>query len=178
MNYFIMLQDDRIPDWAEPVGISEMIAKEMLTDERFHELESKAFQVPIQSKSNLVFSDFIERPLPLLSDKLKQLVIKYVPNMPVTSVVLVDRKQMRLEPYWLMMPPRIDCLSEKSEFHLDGTLKKLVIDERKAAPYHLFKVLGIREDFILINLMLAESILRRDFDGICLKKVETEQEGR
>jgi hypothetical protein len=131
-------------------------------------------QFQIREQDTTEYVDFIEKPVPLLSDRGKQIIEKYVPKLYVKSVVLKDMKQLRQELYWLIVPPRIDCLSEQSEFYKDGTLKRLVIDESKAAPYKIFKVEGIMEEYILIRLDVAESLLRRDFTGIRLKKVEKE----
>ena len=110
----------------------------------------------------------------LISDAVKQLVEKYVPNMPFKAVVLTDMPKLMQTLYWLVIPPRVRCLSAQTEFHLDGTLKKLVIDEQLAAPYSFFQIEGIKEQFIVVNIELAESILRRDFRGIRLQKIQTE----
>jgi hypothetical protein len=174
MNYFIILQDERVQDAVEPMGISRVITKEMLTKKKARDMDKLNLQFQIREQDTTEYVDFIEKPVPLLSDRCKQIIEKYVPKLYVKSVVLKDMKRLRQELYWLIVPPRIDCLSEQSEFHKDGTLKRLVIDESKAAPYKIFKIEGIMEEYILISLDVAESLLRRDFTGIRLKKVEKE----
>lgn len=71
-----------------------------------------------------------------------------------------------------MIPQAVECLSPKAEFNKDDTLERLVIDETKIGFTKIFKVDGILENFIMISLDLAESILRRDFTGIKLERVE------
>jgi len=174
MNYFILSQDERIINAVKPVGIAQVIKKELLTIERMEELEELERQFPVLEKGEMVYTDFIEKPIMLISDAVKQLVEKYVPNMPFKAVVLTDMPKLMQALYWLVIPPKVRCLSAQTEFHLDGTLKKLVIDEQLAAPYSFFQIEGIKEQFIVVNIELAESILRRDFRGIRLQKIQTE----
>lgn len=174
LNYFIVSQDHRISNCVEPIGIAQVIKKEMLTEEGMKELENYDLQFQVLEKSTNNFLDFIEKPIPLLSDTLKRIMNKYEPQMPFVPVVLVELAKLEQQLYWLIIPPTIDCLSEKTEFFPDGTVKQLVIKEDLAEPYTIFKVKGIKEDYLIINIALAESILRREFKGIQLKKVKTE----
>ncbi|ACA41077.1 serine protease [Lysinibacillus sphaericus] len=174
MNYFILSQDERISNAVEPVGIAQVIKKELLTIERMEELEELERQFPVLEKGEMVYTDLIEKPIMLLSDAVKQLVEKYEPQMPFKAVVLMDIPKVMQTLYWLVIPPKVPCLSAQTEFHLDGTLKKLVIDEHLAAPYPIFQIEGIKEHYIVVNIELAESILRRDFRGIRLRKIQTE----
>lgn len=174
MNYYILSQDDRISNVVEPIGISKVIKGEYLTEERMDELEELDRQFPILDKSTNDYIDFIEKPIALLSDPIKKLVEKYEPQLPFKSVVLMDMPKLSQVLYWLIIPPKLACLSAQTEFHRDGTLKKLVIDEALAAPYTIFKIEGIREDYLIINIELAESLLRRAFRGVRLVKVQTE----
>ncbi|MCR8979565.1 serine protease [Brevibacillus laterosporus] len=174
MSYFILSQDNRILDAVEPAGLTSLLTKEMLTEETVHLLDELVLQVPIQQREHVTYVDFIQRPFPLLSDRLKQLVVKYVPKMLCKAVVLADREQMRQDLYWVFVPPRIDCLSDKTEFYQDNTMKRLILDQNKIGRRSFFRINGIREEHLVVNLGLAESILRRDFTGIQLQKVELE----
>ncbi|MEC1180054.1 serine protease [Metasolibacillus meyeri] len=174
MNYFIVKQDQRILQAVEPIGLTKVLKKELLTVERMDELERVNRQFSIAANKAPDYIDFIERPVALFSDMLKQLIEKYDTRLPWKSVVLADIPNVQQTLYWLAILPKVVCLSPQTEFHLDGTLKKLVIDEEKAKPYSIFQIEGIYEPFILINIELAESILRRRFRGIQLQKVSTE----
>ncbi|EON71657.1 hypothetical protein [Lysinibacillus sphaericus] len=174
MNYFILSQDDRISNAVEPIGLAQVIKKELLTVERMEELEDIDRQFPVLNKHDNDYIDFIAKPIALLADPVKQLVEKYEPRLPIKPVILMEQAKLKQVLYWLIIPPQVACLSAQTEFHLDGTLKKLVIDEALAAPYTIFKIAGIKEDYLIVNIELAESILRRAFRGIRLLKVQTE----
>lgn len=175
MDYYIISQDERITDFAEPTGLLKLIDKDELRRNGSINLTEDPVQVYIKEKSENEYIDFIERPVPLISDKLKQLFDNYQKDMAYRPVVLADVKHMKQDLYWLIVPKRIDCLSEKSEFNIDETLKRLVIDEGKVGKNRIFSIYGIIESLILINLDVVESILRRDFCGIRFKKIERDQ---
>ena len=53
-------------------------------------------------------------------------------------------------------------------------IKRIVIDEKKVLESRVFLIDDIKENFIIVNLDVAESILRRGLIGIKFKKIETE----
>ncbi|MCM3340837.1 MULTISPECIES: hypothetical protein [unclassified Paenibacillus] len=172
MSYFILSQDERILDAVEPAGIAEAIPKDMLIEARADELTAMNLQFPVRESRHIEYVDFIERPVPLLSDKLKQLIEKFLPRQQYYPVGLVDFARMRQDVYWLTLPLRINCLSDKSEYHRNGMLKRPVLDRDKAGNRPLFQIDHIYETILIVNLSLAESILRRDFYGLKLKKLD------
>ncbi|ERI09430.1 hypothetical protein [Aneurinibacillus aneurinilyticus] len=174
MRYFILSQDGRISDAVEPMGVTQIITKERMKEEYRHELEELTLQFPIRETNKCEYIDFIERPVPLASDKLKSILTTYDPHLYVKWVIVADRKRTRQEKYWLFIPPCVECLSDRSEFHKNGTSKRLVIDERKVGSQPVFTIAGIRESYILVNLAVAESVLRRGMLGIRFTRVETE----
>lgn len=169
MDYFILSRDERVPYSVKLPGLSEV--KEQLKKGNTQKVDDSPVSISITKSSLDEYTDFIETPVPLASDRLKQILEKYDPDIFLKPVVLADMKHMAQDLYWLMVPFSMDCLSLKSEFNKDGTIKKLVIDEEKAGPLKIFKIDGIREDFIIVTLDVAESILRRDFTGIRLKRM-------
>ncbi|MCM3142689.1 DUF1629 domain-containing protein [Brevibacillus sp. MER 51] len=176
MNYFILSQDERIASAVEPTGVFDVIRQEWLTPDYQDELDEAVIQFDIKQKKENDYLDFLDRPIPLYSNRLKTIIHKFAPKLFVKSVVLVDRERIKQDLYWLMILPRVNCLSEQSEFHRDGSLKRLVLDPEKIGRHTIFQIEGIREPYIIIDLRLAEALLRRDFFGIRLKKAE--QAGR
>ena len=91
------------------------------------ELDELERQFPVLDKSENVYIDFIEKPIALLADPVKQLVEKYEPRLPFKAVVLVDIPKLKQTLYWLAIPPKVACLSAQTEFNLDGTLKSSLL---------------------------------------------------
>lgn len=174
MNYYIISQDKRIDNFVNPMGISKIITKEMLEEENLYKINEAPVSINIEENEKSEYMDFIESPYPIVSDKLKVLLKKYDENIFFKPVVFNNIKKMKQTLYWIIVPETLDCLSTKSEFNKDDTIKRLVIDDKKAFPYKIFKVNGLRENFIIITLDVVESILRRDFQGIKFEKLERE----
>ncbi len=172
MDFFIISQDSTIPDQVEPSGILKVISRDKIKEENIHKMDELAVQFEIKEKSSAVYPDFIENPVPLVSDKLKEILGKYEEKIFFKPVLLADIKRSRQDVYWLMVPDGIDCLSPESEFNKNGTIKRMVIDEKKIRYRKVFKVKGILESLIVVRLDAAESILRRELTGIRLKRVE------
>ncbi|TYQ16970.1 UNVERIFIED_CONTAM: hypothetical protein Cloal_3560 [Acetivibrio alkalicellulosi] len=163
MEYYLIYQDNRIENFAEPMGVSKII-----------NMDDLPVQFYIKDKSENEYIDFIEKPVTLISEKLKQIFEIYQKGIFYKPVVLADKKRMRQDLYWLMLPQKRECLSLQTEFNKNDTIKRIVIDEKKAGNYSIFSIDGIIENFIVVNLDVAESVLRSDFFGIKFKKVEVE----
>ncbi|MCX7746064.1 MAG: serine protease [Clostridia bacterium] len=176
MDYYILSQDARILDFPEPLGISNSLGRNSVKNADALEIGTPVV-AKIKERAEIEYIDFIERPVPLVSDHLKEVIEMYQGDTLFKPVVLTDAKRMRQDLYWLTVPTRRECLSSESVFHKDRTLKKLVINKAKIAFFHVFMVEGVLEDLIIIDQDVAESILRRDFFGIALRKVETRWEG-
>jgi hypothetical protein len=172
MDFFIISQDNSIPDPVQPAGILQVIDRNKIKPENIHKMDEIAVQFEVKENSKAIYVDFIENPVPLVSDKLKDILEKYEERIFFKPILLADIKKSRQDVYWLLVPDSIECLSDKSEFNKNDTIKRIVLDEKKVKYRKVFKVKGILENLIIVRLDVAESILRRGFTGITLKKVE------
>lgn len=171
MDFFVISQDERISVAVKPINVSKVISQEMLDINKAKKMGRLFLQLQIKDKEYNEYIDFIESPM-LASDKLKTLFEKYDTGVYYIPVMLADMKRQRQDVYWLLVPHEKDCLSQKAEFNKDGSIKKLIINEKKAAGFKIFKIKGVLENYLIIRLDVAESILRRDFTGITLKKLD------
>ena len=172
MDYYIMCQDDTISDFAEPVGISAVIYKDAVKKGQIQFFDKLPEQFYIKQKSSIQYIDYLDKPVHLVSDAFKQLLeFSFRKTIFFKPIVLADKKMMRQDLYWMIVPEIIDCLSKESEFNKDGTLKKLVIDINKTGCSTFFKIEGIMEDYIILREDVAEKILKEGLVGIKFLKV-------
>lgn len=174
MEFYLFSQDKTIPNAVEPVGILKTLDRDMVNSENLHMMDGLAVQFEIKESSNVEYVDFIESPVPLVSGRLKDILAKYDKKVFFKPIFLADIKRSRQDVYWFMIPENVECLSPKSEFNKNGTLKRIVIDEERVKYCKVFKIKGIMENLIVIRLDVAESILRRGFFGINLTRLEKE----
>ena len=171
MEYLIMSQDNRWGDVIEPIGVPRTNKGELIKESPVYQDEIPPVQYYIKEKKQNNIIDLLERPIPLISDKLKTILMTLEKSIVFSPVVLADLKLGTQFLYWHMEPQSIECLSPETEFNKNGTIKKLVIDAKKASGYRVFRVKNTIENFTIINLIVAESILRRGFTGIKMIKI-------
>lgn len=178
MEYFVLSQDetfkngvvidqDRLP---EELKTSRSLGRKInlyLQNAPFNE---KSFNLMVKSNVNNYYSDLIEIPLFLISDQLKKILCSYESGLQCNCAILSDRIHKIQKVYWLCTLEKVDCLGKNTEFYSDHSLKKLVLDETKIGNKKIFQVSGIREQRIIVNLDVMESILRRPFTGIHMEK--------
>ncbi|WP_110930196.1 hypothetical protein [Paenibacillus bouchesdurhonensis] len=172
MRYYRLRMDERIKPRIEPVPLSSLPMKSGL--QRMESLEEEApLFLAVQIHSQSVFPDFLEYPVPLVSGGIRALLEKYTPGLEWRAAILTDLKQAKQEVYWVLRPPVEKCLSDRTEWYPDHTLKRLVLQYMKDMP-PIFQIADVMEPYLFINLALAESLLRRPFIGIRLERVEIE----
>ncbi len=118
--------------------------------------------------------DFIQRPVIMFSDRLKEILTAYEPELVFKSVVLIHKESGLQYRYVHVLMDCVDGLSEKSQWYPGGMEKHLVLKGEKAAGHHLFLLKGVQRKDPLISLPMAESLLRRKVTGICLEEAEVE----
>ena len=155
MDYFLMCQDEKLSEAIQPMGVTKVIPQEFFGKREQIEADEVPLQVYLKDSFCPVYVDFIERPIPLISDKLKQVIERYQREVFFKPVVLGDQRRMTQEVYWWMSPPSLSCLSQQSEFHPNQTIRKLVLDADKITGYHIFRINGVMEKLIVVDLALA-----------------------
>lgn len=173
MEYYIVLQEQTSFDYIEPVGLLDVFPKNILKNVS-SDFESKPTVFYIKEKPDFRNTDFIQNPIPLVSDKFKKIIEEYQSETLFKPVILADKKRMKQYLYSIAAPRKVDCLSSNTEFNKTGSVKKLVIKTDYFFAKNVFMLNGIIEDFLIISQEVAEKILRENFDGIILEKIEKE----
>lgn len=173
MEYFILSQDEPVTEAIKPLGISRLIKNYGLTTESWEGQNDLPEQFYLDEDGGDEYVDFITEPVPLVSSQLKELFQKFDAQIFFKPVVLADPKAMRQELYWLINPLSCDCIVAQSEFNKNGSIKRLVIDQCKTEGKWIFKVAGIMEHWIIVNLGVAEAILRRELSGVRFIRVDS-----
>lgn len=108
--------------------------------------------------------DFTLNPVPLISDRMKELLEQYMPSMDFTPCLIEGSEKPDL---WA--PQLKDLEVSRAEFWPDGTVK--------AVPCFgllpIIRVPNYKKVSYVVNLALAESILRRSYMNLELEKIET-----
>ena len=113
-------------------------------------------------------------PAFLISDELKRLFRLYIPDLEAKMVQLFagEKDSHKSCPYWLPFFPPVNCLHKSTERYPDGSVKQIVLDNAALPREPIFRIGGMREYRIVVELSVAESILRRSPYGVDLTPVE------
>ncbi|PTU45971.1 hypothetical protein DBL67_14630 [Paenibacillus polymyxa] len=165
--------DERVKHRVEPAALSPLQVEDILTEAEGQQQQDEPLFLAVHTDPRTVYPDFLEFPLPLVSDRMKVLLEKYMPELKWKAAILTDFQQARQEVYWVLRPPMVDCLSTQTEWYLNGTLKRLLLRQGEIEP-PVFRIEGLIEPYIYIHLAVAESLLRRSFTDIRVQRVEIE----
>lgn len=176
MEFYIVEQDQRISNYSEPIGMMKVFSRDLLNniDDGF---EGKPVMFYIKEKPDTRYIDFIQNPFPLVSDKFKKIIEEYQITTLFKPVILADKKAMSQHLYWIPAPRRFQCLSHMTEFNKDNSVKKLVINVENSFRENVFMIDGIVGNFLIVSREVAERLLREEFEGIALVRIEKEMNG-
>jgi copper chaperone CopZ len=174
VEYYIMTSKENIANKVElRIKSDKFYERKMAIGKEEAEEINEISNIYVVSKEDSFYPDIFEIPVVLVSNRLKKLINIYDDREIFKCTVITDIKRKRQEVYWLTLIDKIECVASESEFKKDKTIKKLVLDKEKIGNKKIFRIGGIVEKIIVINEDIAESILRRHFEGIGINKVES-----
>jgi len=172
MDYFLLKQDEEYINTPKLLDVFNSIDIRNINLLNAHKIEDiLIFNVDCDDKTE--FLDILDRNLFLISEGMKKIIEKYDLEIIFKIMPLIDLVHERQENYYMPIFEEIDCLSEKSELNLNKTVvKKIILDKEKIKGKKIFKIKESVKNLIVIRLDVAESLLRREFKGICLERLE------
>ena len=173
MNYFELLPSPKVENPIVLTGLD----KEMYC----HDMSSKQFTA-LERLTVAYFSgsereepcDILLEPTFMVSDELKRLLSMYDKEIAFKGIqALPTVEECGLYPlYWVPYFSEIACIHKDSIVYDNGMLSSLILDGSKIGKRDIFRLSGSLEYKIIVSMPVAESILRRRFYGVGLKKLE------
>lgn len=118
------------------------------------------------------YADYIQSPIPLIAEGFYKILSKYAPNAFFHRVVLVEKESGVQKHYYCMIPPELVCAEKtKSTYDTTGQVKDFVLDSSKVGMHRIFMA-GDYQRKVIVRLDVAESILRREPNGIWFEPVK------
>lgn len=172
--YFIMEGDTRIQNRIKFEDIESSIAYEFEPEE-IEQIQDISVLFMKGNKES-IYPDILETPVFMISDRLKNVMEPYDSNVVYRRVVLNQIDPVIQKMYWLLLTEKIDCLDKKSQYYPNGWNKEIILNRKKIGKRRIFKAKGILTPKILVHVDVAESIMRRNFEGVLFHPVELCQE--
>lgn len=170
MDYFLLKQDHRYTNTPQIINFFQTINSRDLNPLRADNIEdNNSFFV--KSSENNQFIDIIDTPVFLVCEDMKKIMAKYNRNIIFKRAALIDRENKNQKIYNIPIWEEVNALHEDSEIKFN-VVKKIVLDKGKVKNRKIFKIKESDKTLIVIRLDVAESLLRREFEGISLERLE------
>lgn len=172
MDYFLLKQDERYTNTPRLIDLFNKIDVRNINLLNAHKIEDIiVFKVNTSDTSE--FLDILDNQLFLISKPMKEIISKYDNDILFKTLAFIDKRHNRQENYYMPIIEEIDALSDAAELNLNKTVvKKLILNKEKIQGKKIFKIKESSKPMIIVRLDVAESILRRNFKGIKLERVE------
>lgn len=171
-SYFKLTMSNRV---RRPLSIIALPQKyqRVIQLEAFEQLD-QAIVAYFSADAREEVPAILNEPSFLINDELKRLFNLYMPEMKAKMIQLFagekDNQESHL--YWLPYFEPMKCLHKSTERYPDGSIKNIILDQDFIPETPLFRVGGILEHRIIVEISVAESILRRSPYGIDITPVE------
>jgi len=175
MEYFTIAQKLNIPNTAEL-----LIKADSPVEPRAEFLKDQSKKIKKVTTINVIANDIsffpavFDKPVFLMSTDLRKVVKMHDDSTIWKNVTLANKGNQKYHTYWMPLLDKIPCLSDKTEFYPDKSLKRMVLDPKKIGNSKIFRIGSIRQKIVVVNLDIAESILRRFINGVRLERVQCE----
>lgn len=166
-KYFKIKEDITIENRPKILGFKSSFTKAEYIDKDNNMLYVKSTGTYID------YTDYLDKTLLLTSDMFKEVVKIYHKDYIYKTVALREEDEPNIRVYWnIEMPDENKCLSNLTTFNHDGTLNKIVIDEKKADGLCMLRLKNKLWNIYVVRLDMAESLLRRGLLGFTLEELE------
>ncbi|GLB28688.1 hypothetical protein LAD12857_06110 [Lacrimispora amygdalina] len=165
MEYFLMLSDERI-------GNRLKIQPETVDFET-----TEACSVYADFKEDTVFVDFLPirqlfRHAFYVSDDFKELLDLYTDNLSAFPVFITDTNQKGQKVYWRVAIELVDCVVTEPNMNYAS----LTLHKSGPGCKHIFRIAFEKQEYLIVSLNLAETILRKEPAGIRFLPVKLQEE--
>jgi hypothetical protein len=170
MKLFILnasedMHQPRMLNWFQKVGPGYM------TLERFHKLP-RVTSVDVELWSESIFPDVVSYPRFMVANKFSEILQIYEPGLTFKYIAMFDKQNRRSQMYAMPAVEEVMCLSDESKLSLTkNEIIRAVIQREKAKEHALFSIADVSKQYIVADLHLIESLLRRKMTGISLQEV-------
>ncbi|MTK06690.1 MAG: hypothetical protein F8N38_06370 [Hungatella sp.] len=172
MKYFILEPDEDFCDGPLMENWKETFPPSLVCKEHFHKVPERNI-ISISATKDTIFPAMLMSPHILISEMVKSVIDMYGDEIMAKDVVMVDSARGKIERYFLTVLPELSGEIETLE-----QKRSAVIWGNTGVPlkYRNIFIIKLKEQRkIVVNLDFAESILRRNAQGICLEEIKLKE---
>lgn len=123
----------------------------------------------------IYFSPIIEDRILLISDAVKRIWEDYQTGWNYYPCALGIVEQRKVQVYWIVETDTADVFSDSTEYYKDGTLKNMILSEKKIEKQKLFSVCVQKKRYLIIEKDILERMLQEHICGFRFEKIMVER---
>ena len=173
MRFFTMEQDKMLQDMAK-LRDFDICGPRHIFFRKDAAVIKPSTTLYFAADSGEALPDFIQSPIPLVSDMVKKVLDVYEDDMIFRYVKLVDKSRGKIFLYHTLLLEEQEMLYDSTEYYPNGIVKSLVLDRKKIGEHKVFLADTKKFRNPFVSLEIVESILRRNPVGIIFREVEVE----
>lgn len=153
-----------------PIIKSIPLDRRLICKEEFYQIPKRQI-VSMTTNEETLFSDLISQPFLMISEMIMSVIQMYGDIVLKRDIVFVDSKSEVIKRYFIVLFEKVKCNNIETKTDR-GRIIYIIRQGQPLKERNIFEVEIDKKREIIINLDLAESILRRDAFGIDLEAVE------
>ena len=168
MEFFLIGQDRRYKNPPVLYDFVQRFYPNLFCPEECRRIPDKNV-VYAQSERPLDFLDVISGPVCLVSETVKRVLQAYDDTIVFKMFFIFNTLADEGAPYYAPVLPKLDCIRQEGR----GREASLAIDCKKTGRSYVCRDGGDAfRNRLIVNLDVAESLLRRDLKGIAYQRLE------
>lgn len=171
MRYFKMYQDTSLP-YCIPLRDFSITQNTYYFTKEDQERLNDTTVLYLEGDGDEVRPDFIQHPVYMISEKIQRILDAYEDELIFKDVILTHKEARKQYAYYQILMDELDVQGEHTEYHPNGTMKKMVLDQEKIAHHHIFMIKDCQMRHPVVSLAVTESLLRRNTTGILFEEIE------
>lgn len=172
MKFFVMYAQPQVEEYVRAGDTINRLRRACKFSE-FQYLDRTPLTVEISDDGGTQFPDFILQGfIPLVSTGLKRALENFGVDYVFFKPIRLTCSRLGIsENYFLALPPRINCLDERTVI-VDNAAQKISIDEEKIGRFDIFKLAGVTNQEIIVTEKLKAALADYNFENLFFSETE------
>jgi hypothetical protein len=170
MNYFILERDQRL-------GAIEGILSCSASLKQGYESASQEEQVEISGEGVREYGCLLEHPVPLVSNELCEIFKKQYAGLQTKQVRIMDTVLRQILNYHLIQMPQINVEAQLRTPELESSkiAYGFIVPYGEVKEQAFFELNNVRKKMMVVNLTLAEHVLREGIYGVAVRRITIQE---
>lgn len=170
MKYFIISLEAAYTDVPRAVNWYNKINPKWINREEAYRLPRRELLF-ISHQDRVIYTDILMQPFFLISAVVRDVVLMYDPLIDMKEVILLDPERRESKLYFLPILEELECEEEIPLKPLNKNTNNIILSNDKVKDKSIFTIKGKFKRYIVGNLELVESLLKRGATGIGLQEI-------